>query len=343
MVLAFFCIAFLLSLGLTRVALYYAVRRGMVDRPNDRSSHNLPTPRGGGFAIVLVFLGLSLWLMQKGALSSNFFLALVGGGFVALIGFWDDLGHVPAGWRLLVHGAAATWSVVWIGNLPELTFGHMICGWTWWGVPFAVLFVMWLTNLYNFMDGIDGIAGVQAVSVTLSAALIFCYGDAHVKGLSVVVILAGAVLGFLMWNWPPAQIFLGDVGSGFLGFILGVFALYWPMQSRMNFWSWLILLGVFIVDATVTLLIRALRGEALHMAHRTHAYQHLARRCCSHLPVTLGVLAINMLWLFPLALAATLYPFHGVWLVGVALAPLVICCVLAGAGKEFVGGQGHVA
>lgn len=342
MALVLFCMAFFLSLGLTRLILYHALRRGMVDRPNDRSSHTLPTPRGGGLAIVVVFLGLCLWLLPKGALSADFFLALVGGGFVALIGFWDDLGHVPAGWRLLVHGAAATWSVLWLGNLPELTFGHIVYGLTWWGVPFAVLFVMWLTNLYNFMDGIDGIAGVQAVSVTFGAAVILFYGDAPVKGVS-LVILAGAVLGFLRWNWPPAQIFMGDVGSGFLGFVLGVFALYWPMQSRMSFWSWLILLGVFIVDATVTLLVRAARGEKLHMAHRTHAYQHLARRCGNHRSVALGVFAINLLWLFPLALAATLYPFHGVWLVGVALAPLVICCVLAGAGKEFVGGQGHVA
>jgi Fuc2NAc and GlcNAc transferase len=148
------------------------------------------------------------------------------------------------------------------------------------------------------------------------------------------LILAGASLGFLLWNWPPAKIFMGDVGSGFLGFILGVLALYTPTFSRMSFWSWLILLGVFLVDATVTLLVRAARRERLHIAHRSHTYQRLARKLQSHQKVTLGVLAINIFWLFPLAFAATRHPAQGAWLTVLAMVPLVAICVWSRVGEE---------
>ncbi|EKD98150.1 MAG: hypothetical protein ACD_23C00562G0002 [uncultured bacterium] len=333
MAVSVFGMAFLLSLGLTRLVQRYAVHRGMIDRPNDRSSHELPTPRGGGLAIVVVFLGLCLWLLPKQGFSPDLLCALAGGGPVALVGFWDDRGHVPAVWRLLVHGIAATWAIVWLGGLPALEFDGVVYSWSWWGAPLAVLFVMWLINLYNFMDGIDGIAGVEAVTVALGAAAILLYADDRASGLSLVA-FAGAALGFLRWNWPPAKIFMGDVGSGFLGFVLGVFALFTPMQSRMSFWSWLILFGVFLVDATVTLLVRALRREKLHMAHRSHAYQHLAQRFRSHQKITMGVLLINVAWLFPLACVATLRPADGAWLSVLAMAPLVVICLWAGAGKK---------
>lgn len=334
MVLIAPALAFLLSWWLTRLARRYALYRGMIDRPNDRSSHVVPTPRGGGVAIVLVFLCLSLGLRYFEGLSRDFLFAVAGGGGVALVGFLDDRRHVPAAWRLLIHFCAASWVLVWLGELPLPTLGGKTYVATAWGEGLALLFVVWLINLYNFMDGIDGLAGIEAVSVSLGAfVILWVTGDGRENGLALLV-LAGAAFGFLCWNWPPAKIFMGDVGSGFLGFVLGGFALHVPTQSSMSFWSWWILLGVFLVDATVTLLVRAARRERLHLAHRSHAYQRLARKFRNHRTVTLGVLGINTVWLFPLALAATRYPAHGAWLAALAMVPLVVLCFWAGAGKK---------
>lgn len=336
MALVFFCAALALSWwGTGMLQRHVAEGLGMIDRPNERSSHTTPTPRGGGLAIVTVSLALSLLLLQQRLLSPTFATAVVGGGVaIALVGFWDDRRHVPAARRLLVHGGAAIWVLFWLGGLPAINVGTKTIVLPAWGAAvLAVFFLVWLVNLYNFMDGIDGIAGAEAVSVSLGAAAILCYADGQASSLSLFV-LAGAALGFLCWNWPPAKIFMGDVGSGFLGFVLGVLALYAPVHSRMSFWSWLILLGVFLVDASVTLLVRASRGEMLHVAHRSHAYQRLAQRVRSHGKITVGVLLINVVWLFPLAWLATLRPDNGLWLAVLAMAPLVIICFWAGAGEK---------
>lgn len=326
--------AFFLSLGLTRLVQHFAMHRGLLDLPNDRSSHTVPTPRGGGVAIVTVFFISYFWLWQNKSLPPYLLIALASSGLVALVGFWDDRKHVPVPWRLLVHFGAAAWAVAWLAAMPVI-----IVGGTTYNVPHwasaggAIFFIVWLTNLYNFMDGIDGIAGGEAVTVALGAATILFHVGGH-ENVLLLLILAGVSLGFLLWNWPPAKIFMGDVGSGFLGFVFGVFALYTPMHSRMSFWSWLILLGVFLADATVTLLVRAVRGERLYLAHRSHAYQHLARKFNNHQKVTIGALGINMFWLFPLAFVATLHPVHGAWLTVLAMAPLIALCGWAGAGKS---------
>ncbi len=150
------------------------------------------------------------------------------------------------------------------------------------------------------MDGIDGIAGMEAVSVCLGAVLV--YQSCQLMDLMLLpLILLAAVLGFLFWNIPRASIFMGDVGSGFLGLILGCFAIQAAIAKPVLWWSWMILLGVFIIDATITLGRRCLRGEAIHLAHRNHAYQHAARLFGHHMPVTLGVALINVCWLWPWA------------------------------------------
>jgi Fuc2NAc and GlcNAc transferase len=149
-----------------------------------------------------------------------------------------------------------------------------------------------------------------------------------------LALLGAATLGFLPWNWPPARIFMGDVGSGFLGFNLAVLALYTVHTGALTVWSWLILLGVFIVDATVTLLRRIVRGERWYVAHRNHAYQHAAIRWRSHRRVTLTVLAINLAWLIPLAWFVNRCPQLGIIAVSLALAPLIVWALALGAGQS---------
>ncbi|KAB5619166.1 glycosyltransferase family 4 protein [Pseudomonas putida] len=322
------------SFWLTAVLRRYALSRSLLDIPNSRSSHSRPTPRGGGVAIVLSFLAALVVLWGGNGASTADCLAVVGaGGGVAIIGFMDDHGHVAARWRLIGHFAAAAWALFWLGGWPTLTvFGFPLeLGWV--GTCIGLLYLVWMLNLYNFMDGIDGIAGVEALSVCLGACLL--YGLAgYFSAIWMPLLLALSAAGFLLWNFPPARIFMGDAGSGFLGVVLGTFSLAAAGLEGAFFWSWLILLGVFIVDATVTLMRRLFRGEKVHEAHRSHAYQYASRHFGRHLPVTLGVLAINFGWLLPIALLVSYQQLEGVVGLSLAYAPLVVLVLKFHAGKR---------
>ena len=157
------------------------------------------------------------------------------------------------------------------------------------------------------MDGIDGIAGSELVCVNL-VSLFFVINSTDYSVTLIIMVLGAASAGFLAWNWEPARIFMGDVGSGFSGFMLGLLALITMQQGSMTVWSWLILLGVFVVDATITLLRRLLVGERWYVGHTSHAYQHAARHYKSHGKVTMTVVLINICWLTPWTVASVLFP-----------------------------------
>ena len=323
----------LLSLLMTAGLRRYALARSVIDVPNARSSHTVPTPRGGGVAIVVTFLLAIVGVMLSGVGESRTLMALGGGGaLIAIIGFMDDHGHIPARWRLLGHFIAATWMLVWMGGLPPLTFFGWQVDLGWLGGVLAAVYLVWLLNLYNFMDGIDGIASIEAITVCLGAASL--YSLAGLGGHAVLpLLLAAAVAGFLFWNFPPAKIFMGDAGSGFLGIVLGGLSLQAAWLAPELLWCWLILLGVFIVDATFTLGRRLLRGDKVYEAHRSHAYQFASRQFGRHLPVTLAVAVLNLCWLLPIAFCVARLGLDGA--VGVVLAyiPLVLLAVRFRAGQ----------
>ncbi|MCO7535531.1 MULTISPECIES: MraY family glycosyltransferase [Pseudomonas] len=323
----------LLSLLMTAGLRRYALARSVIDVPNARSSHTVPTPRGGGVAIVVTFLLAIVGVMLSGVGESRTLMALGGGGaLIAIIGFMDDHGHIPARWRLLGHFIAATWMLVWMGGLPPLTFFGWQVDLGWLGGVLAAVYLVWLLNLYNFMDGIDGIASIEAITVCLGAASL--YSLAGLGGHAVLpLLLAAAVAGFLFWNFPPAKIFMGDAGSGFLGIVLGGLSLQAAWLAPELLWCWLILLGVFIVDATYTLVRRLLRGDKVYEAHRSHGYQFASRQFGRHLPVTLAVAALNLCWLLPIAFCVARLGLDGT--VGVVLAyiPLVLLAVRFRAGQ----------
>lgn len=303
----------------------YALSRSILDVPNERSSHQTPTPRGGGLAIVLSFLGTVVFLYFFNGLPSQLALGLLGSGLVvALIGFLDDHGHIAARWRLLAHFAAASSALYWLGKPPVLLLPGIAIESGWLGWVLAALYLVWLLNLYNFMDGIDGIAAGEAVSVSLSAAALAVICDLPFEYVLLPLILAACVAGFLVWNFPPARIFMGDAGSGFLGIVLGVMSLQAARVNPDLLWAWLILLGVFVVDATLTLLRRLFRGERVYEAHRSHAYQFASRRYRAHRPVTLAVLVINWGWLTPWALVVASGVIPGAIALLIAYVPLII-------------------
>jgi Fuc2NAc and GlcNAc transferase len=197
----------------------------------------------------------------------------------------------------------------------------------------GVFYLVWLLNLYNFMDGIDGIAALEALVICVAGAILYYVTD-NTTAAFLPLSLAVAVAGFLFWNFPPARIFMGDAGSGFLGLILGILSIQAATVEANFFWSWLILLGVFIVDATVTLLRRGISGEIHFEAHCSHAYQHASRYYGKHRTVTLGVLLIDLLWLFPIAIAVGLNIINGSLGLVIAYFPLYILALKFKAGKK---------
>jgi Fuc2NAc and GlcNAc transferase len=285
-------VAFVASAGLSELTRRYALSRSLLDVPNERSSHSVPTPRGGGLAIVLVVVaGLGV-LVMTGRVGLRPAVALGGGGvLVAMVGWLDDCRGVSTGRRLMAHVAAAAWAVAWLDGMPHLTVGMGTVHLAGAGAILAVLGVVWATNLYNFMDGIDGLAAAEAVVVGLMGALLLGWRDSSLA--PVALLLVGAAGGFLIWNWPPARLFMGDVGSGFLGFLFGGLAVAGEKENTLPALVWLLLLGPFFVDATVTLLRRMIRGERWYAAHRTHAYQRAVQAGWSHRRVSVAIVAIS--------------------------------------------------
>ena len=310
---------FVLSLGLTYLVRQFALSKNIIDTPNERSSHTIPTPRGGGLAIVLSFYLSLVVIFALGELKPDIFYGILGLASIAIIGFIDDHDHIPARYRLIVHFAAAGWACYWLGIIPwgaESDFLFYVL------IGITLFYLVWLLNLYNFMDGIDGIATVEALSVLFGVTVIL-FLSGHQGNLLLLMIFMAALCGFLIWNWPPAKIFMGDVGSAFIGILIGALSLVTANDGSLNFFIWLILLAVFITDATYTLLVRLIRGEKVYEAHRSHAYQFLSRQY-GHKAVTSGVLAINLLWLLPLAWLGFQFEQYIILLLGLAYAPLII-------------------
>jgi Fuc2NAc and GlcNAc transferase len=284
----------ILSLLLTAALRRYALHRSIIDIPNARSSHSVPTPRGGGVAIVIAFL---LALVLIGVLNVEpwpILTAYLGAGtLIAVIGFMDDHGHIAARWRLLGHFLAAAWALFWLGGLAPLTVMGVSFNLGWVGGVLAAFYLVWMLNLYNFMDGIDGIASVEAICSCLALALIY-WMEGQGNLIWTPLLLAMAVAGFLVWNFPPAKIFMGDAGSGFLGIILGCLSIQAGWANSDYFFAWLIMLGVFV-----------------------------SRAVGSHKPVTVAVILINLIWLLPIAISVGLHYLDGALGLVLAYIPLI--------------------
>lgn len=315
-------VSFVLSWVLTAWVRRYALASALLDHPNERSSHTVATPRGGGVAIVMSCLAITAVLAVGGFLEPRLTMALAAGGVVAALGFIDDRHNIAARWRFLGHAVAAAWIVFCLDDIPPVTILGIPLNHAAVGPLLATVYVIWMINLFNFMDGIDGIASVESITVALGGAFVWWLAGSG-SGWLLAVVFAFCVAGFLMWNFPPAKIFMGDAGSGFLGLTVALLSLWCSQAAPHLFWAWFILSGCFMVDATTTLLRRVLAGERFYKAHRNHAYQYAARQHGSHRLVTLSVLAINALWLLPWAVVVALQRLDGFVGSSLAFAPLV--------------------
>lgn len=323
---------FLLAALLVGVIRDFARRAALMDIPNERSSHSAPTPRGGGLGIVVSFYSGVLALALMGMIGWPMAMVLLATSLpISIVGFLDDRGGMPVSVRFSVHltsaavfttyaGIGTLLGISWVDALPVLSF---LLVW---------IAMTWLLNLFNFMDGIDGIAATEAICVVAGLIVVGKHG-APDASLALSLLLASACAGFLCWNLAPAKIFMGDVGSGFLGFVIGALCLIRVRDGGLSAWVPLILLAVFISDATLTLLRRAIRGERWAAAHRMHAYQWLSRRWRSHTRVVVLMVAINGLWLLPLAFLAAGRPDQAGWIASLAYLPVLAACAVAGAGR----------
>ena len=276
---------FFLSLLLTYLIRKYTLNNSILDIPNERSSHSTAIPRGGGLAIIIVFY-LGIFYFQK-ELDTSLFLAFFTALPIIIVSLIDDIKPLSSRRRLLVQAFSAILALYILGGIEEIDFILFSLS----GFCLNVLeffLILWLTNLYNFLDGIDGYAATQTTTIGIGITVILL----NPLGL---VLTAGS-LGFLVFNWDKATIFMGDVGSATLGFILAIFIVSDTSNGIIYFW--LISLSLFWFDATVTLFRRYKNNEKIMEAHKKHAYQRLVQSSWHHSSVSLGLLVFNMIFLF---------------------------------------------
>jgi Fuc2NAc and GlcNAc transferase len=336
---------------ITAVTLKLALARQVLDIPNQRSSHLAPTPKAGGIGMVMAASAALYWLAAGwGAQMWLPLTALATCGIaIATIGLADDLKPLSARLRLGVQLLAATILLAGLQDVPRFTAAGFSLPF-YLGLPLALLWLLWMTNLYNFMDGIDGLAGMHAMAVGFCAALLLAAAQVPAVLWLAPLLVAVASGGFMVWNFPPARIFMGDTGSAWLGFVFAALALLSGIYDPGLFWLWAILLAVFVTDATLTLLTRLLRGQRIHEAHRCHAYQRVSLRLMEHYksmgdnPATARsrahrlygffVLAVVLAWLLPLAWLAAGDVVDGFVATLIAYGPLVVAALWLGAGRD---------
>ncbi|MFW3412521.1 MraY family glycosyltransferase [Aliarcobacter butzleri] len=282
-----YIILLLISFLLTYFIKNYMIKKSLVASVNERSSHTVPTPHGGGIAISITwFIGL-FYLYFIGQIENNLFYALLLGAVISIVSFFDDIYELSPKLRLIIQAIVAIGGLYFLGGFETLAFGIFdIQNFIFTNI-FAFFMIIWFINLYNFLDGINGYAGSEAIFLSLAGFILF--GGNH------FLVLAVAVLGFLYWNWNKAKIFMGDVGSTLLGYNVAIFTIYYANQEPTNFWIWIILFAVYWFDATLTLIRRKLNKERLSQAHKKHAYQRLTQAGWSHYKVTNYSIGLNIL------------------------------------------------
>jgi Fuc2NAc and GlcNAc transferase len=322
MQIAVLAAACLTTVAGTRAYRSFAIRRGIVASPNFRSLHQRPVPRGGGIVFSIICIAAVIGLSFTGTIDPNLLRALVvGGAIAALFGFIDDTKQVPALAKLFVQMALAGWLLVCFGGAPlvdvPLTPRWLDVGVSWVGL-------VWLMNLYNFIDGIDGLAAMGAVSLSAISIVVLLLGGGDRSVVLTLAALAVCSAGFLVYNWPPASVFMGDSGSMFLGFSFSTLIAATLLGGDLRLSTWLVIFGYVAGDTTTTTTVRMFVADKWYGEHRSHAYQNLARIWGSHLRVVRGVTLYHLLWLLPLAVWSVFAPSAAPIAAVLALAPVVL-------------------
>ena len=280
---------FLLSFALTYIIKEIAIKKSLVAEVNERSSHTTPIPHGGGIAIAFTWFSGISYLYFTNEIGESLYLSLMVGVIISIVSYIDDLIELSPKIRLVTQSLVALLGLYFIGGFERIDLFFFEVENQLLTNAFAFFMIVWFINLYNFLDGIDGYAGSEAIFLAIAGFILF--GGGH------FLVLAVSVLGFLIWNWHKAKIFMGDVSSTLLGYNIAIFTIYYANQESFGFWIWIILFGLFWVDATLTLFRRYRNGEKLSQAHRKHAYQRLVQSGWGHDKVTLASIGINVMLL----------------------------------------------
>jgi Fuc2NAc and GlcNAc transferase len=275
-------ILFLITFCITYLYGKWALIREILDIPSERSSHDVPVPRGGGIAFVFTFYIGLVFLFFTEQIDRKLFLALLPGLVLAITGFIEDIKRISLLVRLIIQFICAGLALFFLDGAGSF-FGIDLF-WTW--NIIALIGIVWFTNVFNFLDGIDGYASMEAITISIALWLL---SDSFA-----LLFLAFSVGGFLYWNWPKAKIFMGDSGSTTLGFILAVIGIYLQNQNILEIYFWLIITSLFWFDATITLFRRMLNKEDLSRPHKNHIYQRAVLGGFSHLKTMICGLGINL-------------------------------------------------
>lgn len=276
----------IVSFILTWVIKRFSLKNRILDIPNERSSHSEPVPRGGGLAIVITwYIGITVMFIL-GTLDKSLYFALMSGILLAVFSLIDDVNDLRPYIRIIAQTATVLLAFFFLNGINPIVPDNKV------PIPPIILFpavvigMVWFINLYNFLDGIDGYASVEAIAISIAFYVI--------TGQTITLILIASVIGFLIWNWPKAKIFMGDVGSTQLGFILAVLGIYCHNENQLSIIYFLILTSPFWFDATLTLFLRWRNNEKLSQAHRKHIYQRLVQSGYSHLRVDILLTLLNI-------------------------------------------------
>lgn len=309
--------------------IYFSHKHSILDEKTQRSSHSQPTPRIGGISFsLLILLVLSLFFLFDGsAISKNHFLALLlATSIVALVSIVDDVRKgISRVVRLCAHLLAGALALLLAGLIPSNIYLLLM-------FAISLFAIAWFINLFNFMDGIDGIAASEAIFIICCCAGFSFFSDKTHWALLQLMTLA-PILGFMVINWQPAKIFMGDIGSTFLGTLIAISLLINIQLGVLNLWSAIILTSTFLTDASWTLLVRLISGQQWHKPHRSHLYQILSRKWSSHSRVCIWNLIVNVLWVLPMSIAASLFPGYGQVFTIFALLPIPILCIMHRSGQ----------
>ena len=283
-----------------------AIRLGILASPNFRTLHESSIPRGAGIVFSSIFVIGVFVLWNFNLLSEELLFILgFGGAMATLFGFVDDVYDIRASSKLLIQICLSIWMVNFLNEGALLSQAGLLSIIK---VPLFIIFIVWMINAYNFMDGIDGMAisGAFYVSSTLTLITLTTNGSSELAILFILLMTcAGA---FMLFNWPPASIFMGDSGSIFLGYLFGSLILITVARGDLSLWTWLVIFGYFFADTTVTQIVRLILVKKYYKPHRSHAYQNLARITGSHFKVTSSVTLYHIIWLLPLSLWTVLKP-----------------------------------
>jgi UDP-N-acetylmuramyl pentapeptide phosphotransferase/UDP-N-acetylglucosamine-1-phosphate transferase len=277
---------FFLSLILTWIIKSVAIKHRIVDVPNERSSHDIPTPRGGGLAVVASWFIAITILFFSDYIESSLYYALMTGVLLAIVSLIDDIFSLSPIIRLLAQTTAAIIAFNFLNGIAAVNISGLTIVSPYILYPVALIGIIWFINLFNFLDGIDGYASLEALTI---AAIMMIFTSNLMN-----LVLIACVAGFLFWNWPKAKIFMGDIGSTQLGFILIILGIYFHNQSHFSIIHWIMLTSLFWFDATLTLFRRWKNSEKLSLAHKKHAYQRAVQSGLTHQQTILISEVVNL-------------------------------------------------